>query len=557
MAPRTLTCAIYTRKSTEEGLDQPFNSLHAQRRACEDYIRSQVSEGWVISPVQYDDGGLSGGDLRRPALQRLISDIQAGLVDILVVYKVDRLTRALGDFAKLVEVFDRHGVSFVSVTQAFNTTTSMGRLTLNILLSFAQFEREITGERIRDKIAASKALGLWMGGAVPLGYDVGSERGVLAVNEPDAETVRLIFDKFLELGNTGLLQAWLIDEGIRSKRRITGSGALAGGYRFSRGALRHLLRNRIYVGEIVHRKVVHSGRHPAIVDRRIFDATQELLDELSNRHRNRITLAHRTLLNGIVFDESGAAMRPAFSRRQRPAKHYSYYASTPLPPGGDANVQDGGIHRVPTYALDELTTFWVAKLTQSAKNEVTGRTVRSLVARVDVARSTVSLVILAAALSKMHRRRRPMEVVREQLAPGEEAYPEPSDLNLIRVTLPIRLVPRGGRKWSRPPPDRSGPIIGQPDPRLVRDLRAGHAILRSCNIELDGFDRTLLRNTSAPKCGRDRRMARLAFLAPDIQQAILAGAPISYPTKPIPLSWREQRRLFGLGSTTGVEKSTS
>lgn len=555
MATKPLTCAIYTRKSTEEGLEQPFNSLHAQRRACEDYVRSQAGEGWVISPVQYDDGGLSGGDLRRPALRRLISDIEAGLIDILVVYKVDRLTRVLGDFAKLVDVFDRHSVSFVSVTQAFNTTTSMGRLTLNILLSFAQFEREITGERIRDKIAASKALGIWMGGAVPIGYDVGSERGVLKVNEQDAEIVRLIFEKFLELGNTHRLKAWLADEGIRSRRRLTKAGTLVGGYRFTTGALGHLLRNRIYVGEIVHRQLTHPGRHPAIVDRRIFDAAQDLLAELSRRHRKRITLAHRTLLNGLVFDESGAEMRPKFG--QRKTRRYSYYASTPLPSGGHADLRDGAIHRVPTYAIDELVTMWVARLLHVAREEITGRTVRSLVTRIDVGRSAVSLVVLAEALQRAHRRRRAIEVVREQLSPGEEARPEPPNLNLIRITLPIRLVVRGGRKWPVQPAKNPQPIIGRPDPRLVRDLRTGHQILRQCSIELDGFDRTLLRKTSSPKCGRDRRMARLAFLAPDIQRAILAGAPVSYPSDPIPLSWAEQRRLFGFGSTATVGNSTS
>ena len=550
---RRIRCAIYTRKSTEEGLEQPFNSLHAQRRACEDYIRSQAGEGWLISAEPYDDGGYSGGDMRRPALRRLMADISAGSVDILVVYKVDRLTRALGDFAKLVDAFDRSGVSFVSVTQAFNTTTSMGRLTLNILLSFAQFEREITSERIRDKIAASKAQGMWMGGAVPLGYDghAGESRGVLTTNEVEAGAVRLIFHKFLELGNTHTLQRWLAEEGIRSKRRITKSGRLAGGYAFSRGALRYLLQNRTYLGEIRHKEMVYPGRHPAIIDRSTFDAVQGMLKDISRRRRDRVTQARRTLLNGLVFDTDGAAMRPTFARSNK--RRYSYYASTPAPGDGADDLRDGAIRRVPTAVVDDLVTSWVAKLAMSsAEEEVGARKVRSIVARVEIHSSRVVLVVRAAGVARSSRRRPALDIVRDLVSPDEEIRCDPGNLNLLRITLPVRLVARGGRKWPVPPKGHSGGIVGRPDPKLVHDLRAGHAVLRGCNVELDGFDRTLLRKTRAPKCGRDRRLARLAFLAPDIQRAILTGEPITYPVGEIPLSWCEQRRLFGFawGGTT-------
>jgi len=554
---RRLRCAIYTRKSTEEGLEQPFNSLHAQRRACEDYIRSQVGEGWIISAVQYDDGGYSGGDMRRPALQRLLADISAGSVDILVVYKVDRLTRALGDFAKLVEAFNRAGVSFVSVTQAFNTTTSMGRLTLNILLSFAQFEREITSERIRDKIAASKAQGMWMGGAVPLGYDggVGVRRGVLSVNEVEARAVRLIFHKFLELGNTHTLQRWLAEEGIRSKRRITTSGRLAGGYAFSRGALRYLLQNRIYLGEIRHKEMVYPGRHPAIIHRSTFDAVQGMLEDISRRRRDRVTLGRRTLLNGLVFDTDGAAMRPAFSRSKK--RRYSYYASTSAP-GHGSNDLDGAIRRIPTVIVDALVTSWVAKLAMPPPGEAVGaRKVRSIVARVEIHSARVVLVIRAAGVARAGKRRPALDIVRDLVSPGEEVRSDPSDLNLLRIALPVRLVARGGRKWQVLPKGHSGEIVGQPDPKLVRDLRAGHVVLRGCHVELDGFDRTLLRKTRAPNSSRDRRLARLAFLAPDIQRAILTGEPITYPAGEIPLSWQDQRRLLGLASgVTGPEAAS-
>jgi DNA invertase Pin-like site-specific DNA recombinase len=268
--------AIYTRKSTEEGLDQEFNSLDAQREACAAYILSQRHEGWRESPKRYDDGGFSGGSMERPALTRLLEDVQAGRIDVVVVYKVDRLTRALTDFAKIVEIFDATGASFVSVTQQFNTTTSMGRLTLNVLLSFAQFEREVSAERIRDKIAASKRKGMWMGGVPPLGYDVHEK--ALVVNEAEAGTVRLIFRNYLDLGSVRALKAALDKAGIVSKRRVSRAGRVTGGVRFTRGALYALLRNPLYVGEIAHRGERHRGRHTAIIDRSLWQAVQSLLD---------------------------------------------------------------------------------------------------------------------------------------------------------------------------------------------------------------------------------------------------------------------------------------
>jgi len=255
-------CALYTRKSSEEGLEQDFNSLDAQRAACAAYVRSQASEGWRALETRYDDGGFSGGSMERPALKRLLADIAAGKVDVVVVYKIDRLTRALTDFARMVEIFDRHEVSFVSVTQAFNTTSSMGRLTLNVLLSFAQFEREVTGERIRDKIAASKARGMWMGGNLPLGYNLPVEgQRALVLNEAEAETVQAIFMKYRELGSVRALQHWLVAQGLHSKRRTAASGRTIGGDPFTRGALFYMLRNRTYLGMIVHRDKVHAGMH--------------------------------------------------------------------------------------------------------------------------------------------------------------------------------------------------------------------------------------------------------------------------------------------------------
>ncbi len=279
--PSVWRCSIYTRKSSEEGLEQDFNSLHAQREACEAFIKSQAEEGWRLIKTAYDDGGLSGGNMERPTLKPLLADISSGLVDVVVVYKVDRLTRSLADFAKMVEVFDARGVSFVAVTQQFNTTTSMGRLTLNVLLSFAQFEREVTGERIRDKIAASKRKGLWMGGVPPLGYDICDRR--LVVKTEEAALVKQIFARYLELGSVRLLKNELDRLGIISKVRVSRKGSKSGGRPFSRGALYELLSNPIYIGEIRHKRERYPGQHEAILERQLWEKVQQRLRNTAAR----------------------------------------------------------------------------------------------------------------------------------------------------------------------------------------------------------------------------------------------------------------------------------
>src|SRR5437660_1137335 len=301
-------CAIYTRKSSEEGLEQEFNSLAAQREACEAFIRSQRDEGWVLAKTRYDDGGFSGGNLERPALQDLLSDINQGLIDVVVVYKVDRLTRSLSDFARLVEIFDARGVSFVSVTQQFNTTSSMGRLTLNVLLSFAQFEREVTGERIRDKIAASKKKGMWMGGNVPLGYDA-SER-TLIVNPAKAVTVRRIFALYRELGSVRRVKEEADRLGLRTKSSTTTNGAERGGKPFSRGHLYTLLSNPIYTGQIAHKGKLHPGQHPALIDDEAWTAVRNQLAANTSHHRRRATAAEPSLLAGLLVDAHGDRLTP-------------------------------------------------------------------------------------------------------------------------------------------------------------------------------------------------------------------------------------------------------
>jgi site-specific DNA recombinase len=321
-ARKLLRCAVYTRKSTEHNLDLEFNSLDAQREACEAYIKSQAHEGWRLISDRYDDGAFSGASLERPALQALLAEVKAGKIDVIVVYKVDRLTRSLADFAKLVELFDQHSVSFVSVTQSFNTTSSMGRLTLNVLLSFAQFEREVIGERVRDKIAASKAKGIWVGGAVPLGY--ASVNKKLVVLPEDAETVRLIFQRYLEVGSIRDLAEDLDHRKIRTRRQALSNGKIRGGIRFGVGSLAQLLRNRFLIGEIVYRGAVHIGEHEPILDRSLFEAVQAKLAASATARQLRLK-ASPSILAGRIFDEHGNRMTPTHTNKQ--GARYRYYVS--------------------------------------------------------------------------------------------------------------------------------------------------------------------------------------------------------------------------------------
>jgi len=313
---RKLRCAVYTRKSSEEGLEQEFNSLDAQREACEAYIASQRSEGWVPVRDHYDDGGISGGTLERPALQRLLADIEEGLIDVVVVYKIDRLSRSLMDFSKLVEVFDRNDVTFVSITQSFNTTTSMGRLTLNILLSFAQFEREVTAERIRDKFAASRAKGIFMGGVPPLGYDVQSRK--LIVNEAAAANVRYIFQRFSEVGSGTTILRELAQRGITTRQ----------GKPITKGFLYRLLNNRAYIGEAVHKGKSYPGEHDAIIDQDVWDAVRTILKESPRVRANRSRANTPALLKGLLWGSDGAAFSPTHTRKN--GKLYRYYVSQTL-----------------------------------------------------------------------------------------------------------------------------------------------------------------------------------------------------------------------------------
>jgi site-specific DNA recombinase len=338
-------CAIYTRKSSEEGLEQSFNSLHAQREACEAYITSQRHEGWEALSANYDDGGFSGGNTDRPGLKQLLADIHAGKIDTVVVYKVDRLTRSLADFAKIVELFDSKQVSFVSVTQQFNTTTSMGRLTLNVLLSFAQFEREVTGERIRDKIAASKAKGMWMGGPVPLGYDLRDRK--LHINPDEAEQVREIYHEYLRIGSVSGLKEFLDRSARLSKLRIHVGGNESGGGKFFRGALYRLLTNHLYVGEIAHKGNIYKGEHEAIIDREQWLQVQQLLKENKIGKERRARSTRSSLLTSILFDQEGNRLTPTHANKS--GKRYRYYTSQSIIRKGSSC---GSLRRIPAQEFE-------------------------------------------------------------------------------------------------------------------------------------------------------------------------------------------------------------
>src|SRR4030088_3011623 len=368
---KSVRCAIYARVSTEHGLDQQFNSLDAQYDAASAYIKSQAHAGWTLIRSRYDDGGYSGGSTDRPDLQKLLEDIRARKIDVIVVYKVDRLTRSLPDFAKLVELFDAHGVSFVSVTQQFNTTTSMGRLTLNVLLSFAQFEREVTSERIRDKIAASKRKGLWVGGTLPLGYDV--KEGKIAIVEGAAELVRYIFRRYLELGSVNELLRDLKERNIRTKTKLLSTGATRGGIPFGRAALYYLLSNHFYIGEVKYKNEILPGEQPPIMDRALFGAVrQKSLTQWSHRTIVRNKSDH--LLTGFLFDDAGHRMVPTHATKAGVSYHYS--VSPPFLHGEAKTASAGSVSRIPAADIEAVVVKFVKEHLAAKRDESTTSAVR-------------------------------------------------------------------------------------------------------------------------------------------------------------------------------------
>jgi site-specific DNA recombinase len=561
MTKDPVRCAIYTRKSSEEGLEQSFNSLAAQREACQAFIASQKHEGWTALKDAYDDGGISGGTMDRPALQRLLKDIQERRINTVVVYKVDRLTRSLTDFAKIVEIFDSHAVSFVSVTQQFNTTTSMGRLTLNVLLSFAQFEREVTGERIRDKIAASKRKGMWMGGMVPLGYDCVKRE--LVVNRAESETVRRIFRAYLSSGCLTQLKKNLEQCGIRSKIRISAAGRQYGGVSYSRGALHHLLSNRIYLGEIVHGKQYFRGQHEAIVSRQLWNQVADRLEQSNKACREVGGEFTSSLLTGLLFDSNGIRFTPTHCCKN--GRRYRYYTS-------QAVIQSIGtrpkIARIPAHAIERLVLAQLhcllrapdsflrqiqdgverdaiagsvdklAKDWPSLSLSTTRNFIRRTVSRIVIAQSNARIEIDANRLS-------------EFLLPrsGGEARPGSPRLLSVSLNASFQLFRRGTEVFlTQPTADRRA---SEPVSSIIK------AIARS----RDWYERVIAGEFCsieqiAKHSGLTKRYVRkilqCAYLSPSVTQGILEGRHAPNLTLRAVLAvtsadWRVQEQEFLLG----------
>lgn len=519
---KPVRCAIYTRVSTDQGLDQEFNSLDAQYDASQAYIRSQAHAGWTLIRSRYDDGGYSGGSTERPALQRLLDDVRDRKLDVIVVYKVDRLTRSLADFAKLVELFDTHGVSFVSVTQQFNTTTSMGRLTLNVLLSFAQFEREVTSERIRDKVAASKRKGLWVGGKAPFGYEA-KDRKIVIV-EKDAEDVRTIFRSYLELGSLDRLMTDLRERGIVTKVQALKSGKTMGGIPFTRGPLSYLLRNRFYIGEVAYKGEILPGEQSAIIDRNLFDVVQAKLAEQQNNH-TRTRAKSGALLMGRIFDDRGNLMSPSHARKK--GVRYRYYVSLPLLQGQPN--QAGSVHRVPATEIEHVVGGAVLRELQTAPGTDHHDVIKAHLTRVEV---------------------QPDQLVIELQASIERQESETaSDRKIIQIP------------WNKPSSKRRREIIvphSATDARPIRaDARARLvAAIAQGRRWLDELTTGAVTDIEAI-AARERCSVRkvnmtisLAFLAPDMVKAAIEGRlprgiGIARLCDP-PAEWSCQYRKLGL-----------
>ena len=559
MAERVLRCAVYTRKSTDDGLEQEFNSLDAQYEACAAYALSQRHEGWVLVNDRYDDGGFSGGNMQRPGLKRLLADIDAGKVDIVLLYKIDRLTRSLTDFAKIVEVLDRAGASFVSITQSFNTTTSMGRLTLNMLLSFAQFEREVTGERIRDKIAASKKRGLWMGGPVPLGYEVRERK--LVVNEAEAEQVRHIMRRYLALGDVPSLAEELNRQGHRTKVQRSGSGAHKGGCIYRRGTLYHLLSNRIYRGFIVHKDKAYPGEHEAIVVEGLWQAVQKQLAANASGTSRRLRQQHPSLLVGKVFDGEGRAMTPTHATKS--CKRYRYYVTRP------ELLDRARAWRVTAHDLEQLVCSSIAEklVDQQFVLELTGEDVEAEQLQRAAAEADLTAAILRSGgarakaelfdamvtqvrLSVDHieiklDRRGTRERLRISARPGA-----PDDA--LAITVPAVRVRRGHQlRLVLPAPDSAPSRASMRDEKLFGLIAEAH---QARQLVIANPEHSLAR--IARDNGRCRtrlgKLVAIGCLAPDIVTAIVQGKQPAGLTAarllscPLPLAWTEQRRMFGL-----------
>ena len=546
MKAPAVPCAIYTRKSSEEGLEQDFNSLDAQREACEAYILSQREMGWTASRATYDDGGFSGGNTERPALKRLMADIAAGKVRVVVVYKVDRLTRSLADFARLVEQFDAHGVSFVSVTQQFNTTSSMGRLTLNVLLSFAQFEREVTGERIRDKIAASKRKGMWMGGVPPVGYI--AKNRTLVIDPKQADRVREIFQLYLKLNCVRKLKAELDRRGWVTPPRVSRRKNASGGRPFARGHLYKLLSNPIYIGRIAHKKETFPGSHPAIINLGLWRGVQRRLAENCQGHRTRARANHRSLLCGLLYDPQGNPLSPSHATKGQ--KPYRYYVGS-----RSENGKPGSTIRIPAHELEEAVIQALSSvLTDESRllkllGKLPARDAReglqhakALATRLSEAPSDA----LARLVKRIVVSPEKMELSINDAAFRSNAKPADGKDALLRVPLQVRRSGMAVRVISA-----SAARKRAPSAQLIRLLTKAHDWAgRLTSGEANGI--LAIAKAERVTSSWVNRHVHLAFLAPDIVRAIAHGeqpedlyAKRLMSAAPLPLGWGRQREQFG------------
>ncbi|MDI9850045.1 recombinase family protein [Rhodoblastus sp. 17X3] len=518
-APKHQRCAIYTRKSTEHNLDLAFNSLDAQREACEAYIKSQAHEGWMLVPAHFDDGGLSGASLDRPALQFLLDQVRARKIDIIVVYKVDRLTRSLADFAKLVELFDEHDVSFVSVTQSFNTTSSMGRLTLNVLLSFAQFEREVIGERVRDKIAASKRKGIWVGGPVPLGYRSVDKK--LQVVPDEADLVRKIFKNYLAIGSLSALAASLNAEGLKPKPRQLTNGRAVAADCYRVGPLAHLLKNRFYIGEIVYRGEVHQGEHEPILERDLFEAAQTLLME-KTVERSTIRASSPSLLTGRIFDNRNNPMTPTHANKN--GVRYRYYVSHALLQGQKAEV--GSVARVSAPDVELLIANFIRAASAANHTASDRELIREHVARAIVGKDHIEIVL------------------RHCDAVGAARDPDDTPMLSIPFT-PNQSLQKGVAH---------APSVGDVMDEATRSallsaIARSRAWVDAISADLTTDFRTISEREKLAE-RHVRFLAPLAYLSPRIIEAITEGRvpadlTVTRLARGLPMVWAEQEKQLG------------
>jgi site-specific DNA recombinase len=523
--PRPQRCAIYTRKSTEHNLDIAFNSLDAQREACEAYIKSQAHEGWKLVPTHFDDGGLSGASLNRPALQALLNEVGDKKIDIVVVYKVDRLTRSLADFAKLVELFDAHDVSFVSVTQSFNTTSSMGRLTLNVLLSFAQFEREVIGERVRDKIAASKRKGIWVGGPIPLGYRSVDKK--LKIVPDEANLVRKIFAGYLRLGSIGGLAASLNGEGLRPKPRPLANGRTLAAACYRVGPLAHLLKNRIYVGDIAYRGEVYQGGHEPILDRALFEAVQA---KLSENAVERKTMRSRSpsILLGKIFDDRGNTMSPSHANKK--GVRYRYYVSHALLQGRKDDA--GSVPRIAAPDVEAIVCSAIRKRLSTADtmaHPIDRELIEAYVKRIVISESSIQIALSTDASD----------------SDDLESSVMHDDPNCLTVPFSSRALPKKGIAHT---PNGPTPLDPKARDRLLQAIARARGWMDAVlNGKALSFDEIAVAEGLVER--HVRRLVPLAFLSPKVIKAIADGAApdgmtVSTLTEALPHSWSAQERML-------------